>query len=127
MNGSPESTPTESGVNPVSYILDHWIARASGLVRDVQKLRHRIERAGAVELGSIAVELAAALEAAAPANHEAARLLRQYARREAVTERDLRAASRARRRWNWRVFAKVIAAVAALLTAAGAAWKAMHQ
>lgn|SRR6185295_17344982 len=125
MNGSPENTPTESG-DPISYILDNWIARASGLVSDVRKLRHRIQQAGQVELGAIAVELAAVLESAAPATPEAARLLRQYARREAVTERDLRAAPRARRKRDWYGIAKVTAAIAALITAAAAAWSAIH-
>lgn len=125
MNGSPENTPTESG-DPISYILDNWIARAAGLIRDVRLLRSRIAGASPVELGALAIELAAVLESAAPATPEAARLLRQYSRREAVTERDLRASPRPRRRWNWRLFAKVTGAVAALLTAAAGAWKVLH-
>lgn len=120
MNGTPENTPTESG-DPVSYILDSWIRRMAGLVADARVLRSRLRDAGAVEHGAIAREAAGALEDAAPATPEAARLLREYSRRDPVTERDLRAAPRAR---YWTT-PRMISAIAAVIAAVGGILTAM--
>ena len=116
MDGTPERTP-ETATGPIGLIVERWVTRLSGFLRDGRVFRSRLEEAGAIEQGAIALEAAIAAEDAAAGCLETARLLRAYARRDGpTTQRDIPAA-RPRRRWT---SPRMITALATVVTAAAA-------